>query len=306
MKTKWIMFAVILAALTGAGAFDARAAVEVGVGVDIRAEADFYAPLGGEGAWVDVGSYGRCWRPSRVDIAWQPYSDGYWVWTDNGWYWVSDEPWAWACYHYGSWVYSPGYAWVWVPGIEWAPAWVSWRTGGGYVGWAPLPPRRAFGLVTVDIAPERFVFVQSGQFHERVTPKTLVVNNKTIVRNTTVINNKGPELALMQKETHQKMRTMEMHEAIRKTPAPASVTRSDRPENKRDARPEAKPDVRRDAEPRGAPPASHPDVDKRAPERDSGRIIVPGGQRPPDEPPPQSHGGKGEDHREKGKGHEPR
>ena len=31
--------------------------------------------------------------------------------------------------------------WLWVPGREWGPAWVSWRTGGDYVGWAPLPPR---------------------------------------------------------------------------------------------------------------------------------------------------------------------
>ena len=23
----------------------------------------------------------------------------------------------------------------------WGPAWVSWRSGGGYVGWAPMPPR---------------------------------------------------------------------------------------------------------------------------------------------------------------------
>jgi len=35
---------------------------------------------------------------------------------------------------------APGLGWVWVPGYEWAPAWVSWRYGDEYVGWAPLPP----------------------------------------------------------------------------------------------------------------------------------------------------------------------
>ena len=31
--------------------------------------------------------------------------------------------------------------WVWVPDDVWGPAWVSWRYGDDYVGWAPLPPR---------------------------------------------------------------------------------------------------------------------------------------------------------------------
>jgi hypothetical protein len=59
--------------------------------------------------------------------------------------WFSDEPWAWAAYHYGRWTYNPYYGWVWIPGYEWAPAWVSWRTGGGYYGWAPLGPGQQYG-----------------------------------------------------------------------------------------------------------------------------------------------------------------
>jgi hypothetical protein len=30
--------------------------------------------------------------------------------------------------------------WYWVPGTVWAPAWVAWRSGPGYIGWAALPP----------------------------------------------------------------------------------------------------------------------------------------------------------------------
>src|SRR5204862_60637 len=26
------------------------------------------------------------------------------------------------------------------PGYDWRPAWVSWRTGGNYIRWVPLPP----------------------------------------------------------------------------------------------------------------------------------------------------------------------
>jgi len=69
-------------------------AVDIGINAsfEIRAEADFYAPLEEVGTWVDVDSYGRCWRPTRVSANWSPYIDGHWVWTDYGWYWVSDEP----------------------------------------------------------------------------------------------------------------------------------------------------------------------------------------------------------------------
>jgi hypothetical protein len=63
---------------------------------------------------------------------------------DYGWVWDSDEDWGWATYHYGRWTQVDGIGWCWVPGRVWAPAWVSWRYGGSYVGWAPLPPEARF------------------------------------------------------------------------------------------------------------------------------------------------------------------
>ena len=82
-------------------------------------------------------------RPAcRAD--WRPYEYGHWVYTDEwGWYWVSDDEeddWGWVTYHYGRWAFDRGLGWFWVPGDEWAPAWVDWRYGDDYVGWAPLPP----------------------------------------------------------------------------------------------------------------------------------------------------------------------
>src|ERR1700687_2264655 len=106
----------------------------------------FYNNLSG-GSWIEVGDYGYCWQPDVAASAdWRPYSDGYWAYTDLGWTWVSYEDFGWATYHYGRWVRLSGRGWVWVPGrdedLEWGPAWVSWRTGGDYIGWAPLPPAR--------------------------------------------------------------------------------------------------------------------------------------------------------------------
>jgi hypothetical protein len=91
------------------------------------------------GRWVDVDPYGRAWCP-EVSSAWSPYTIGYWASTDDGWYWVAEDPWGWVPYHYGRWTYDAFYGWVWVPGDVWAPAWVAWRYGSGWVGWAPLPP----------------------------------------------------------------------------------------------------------------------------------------------------------------------
>ncbi len=103
----------------------------------------FYTTLSPYGEWVQVDSYGRVWRPSPtvVGVGFRPYGPGgHWVHTDYGWSYESDWAWGWAPFHYGRWHLDPGYGWVWVPGNAWAPAWVSWRYGGGYVGWAPLPP----------------------------------------------------------------------------------------------------------------------------------------------------------------------
>jgi len=108
----------------------------------------FYDNLSSQGNWVQTDNYGYVWQPNVQDSDWAPYTNGHWVYTDEGWTWVADdsEPWGWATYHYGRWVNIDGQGWVWVPGYTWAPAWVSWRYGGGYCGWAPLPPDTFVGI----------------------------------------------------------------------------------------------------------------------------------------------------------------
>lgn len=106
----------------------------------------FYDGLVGAGRWVNISGYGSCWQPLGLSSDWAPYIDGHWTYTEDGWTWVSEEAWGWAVYHYGRWIYLPDDGWFWVPGYTWGPAWVRWRYGGGYCGWAPLPPQN----VTVD------------------------------------------------------------------------------------------------------------------------------------------------------------
>jgi hypothetical protein len=113
-------------------------------GYDPEAYRQFEEPLRSAGSWYDDATYGRVWMPSPLVVGndFTPYyTGGHWVLSEYGWTWVSDWSWGWAPFHYGRWVVVAGYGWAWVPGTVWGPAWVAWRSGGGYVGWAPLPPR---------------------------------------------------------------------------------------------------------------------------------------------------------------------
>ncbi len=101
----------------------------------------FYDELSPYGQWVDYPQHGYVWVPD-AGRDFRPYStNGHWVWSDDyEWMWVSDYDWGWAPFHYGRWLEDDFYGWVWVPGYEWSPAWVAWRDGGDYYGWAPLRP----------------------------------------------------------------------------------------------------------------------------------------------------------------------
>ena len=164
-----------------------RASLEVDVGL-------FYDDLSPYGDWIEYDEYGRVWVP-RVSHDWRPYTRGRWVWTDeSGWLWVSDENFGWAVFHYGRWLPDPRHGWVWVPGYEWAPAWVAWRSGGGYIGWAPLPPRATWqvgvgfrvGAAQIDawIAPQQYCFVEERAFVDPAVQRRIVPASDA----TTIIN----------------------------------------------------------------------------------------------------------------------
>jgi hypothetical protein len=129
-------------------------------GYDPQAYAQFDNSLAPYGAWVDDPTYGRVWVPSSAVVGggFTPYaSNGHWAMTEYGWTWVSDWDWGWAPFHFGRWAVMSGLGWGWVPGTLWGPAWVSWRVGGGYVGWAALPPRgTSIGRPTGAQSPWRF------------------------------------------------------------------------------------------------------------------------------------------------------
>jgi hypothetical protein len=127
------------------------------------------------------------------------------VLTEFGWTWVSDYSWGWAPFHYGRWIVIVGHGWCWVPGTIWGPAWVAWRAGDGFVGWAPLPPRGVSVAVTygghsgwrfsraADLAAPRPRCIPArdtrGMFHRT----TMVTNDRVLTRGPTTVHiNAGP------------------------------------------------------------------------------------------------------------------
>lgn len=101
---------------------------------------DFYNGLAPYGDWFQDPEYGYVWMPRNVGPNFRPYyTNGYWTMTEYGNMWISNYAWGWAPFNYGRWALRP-YGWIWVPGTQWAPAWVVWREGGGYYGWAPMAP----------------------------------------------------------------------------------------------------------------------------------------------------------------------
>jgi hypothetical protein len=155
---------------TGLIATSAHAQVSVGVSIG----GDFHVALEPYGAWHHHRRFGDVWVPASRSRDWRPYTVGHWVYTDDyGWYWVTDDQeadWGWITYHYGRWYRDADFGWFWIPNDVWGPAWVDWRYGDQYVGWAPEPPDEV--VDDVQDEPTYWSFVPAGDL---VAPSIVTV-----------------------------------------------------------------------------------------------------------------------------------
>ena len=157
----------------------------------------FYDELAPYGDWVRDQNHGYVWLP-YAEQGFHPYgTNGHWSMTSYGNTWVSYYDWGWAPFHYGRWYFDNYYqSWAWVPGYEWGPAWVNWRTGGGYYGWAPLAPGFSFN-VAVNLPNFYFVFIPRNRIYHRYAHRyyasyrnrVRIYNQTTIINNTVIYNN---------------------------------------------------------------------------------------------------------------------
>ena len=123
------------------------------------------------GEWAMFPGFGYGWSPF-APMGWAPYSMGMWGWYPGmGYTWISSEPWGWLPYHYGSWNLSPDFGWFWMPGNFgfWSPALVSWYTGPGWVGWAPLGLNSRPGLMR----PVTTISGRTIQIGQVITPQSV-------------------------------------------------------------------------------------------------------------------------------------
>jgi hypothetical protein len=175
----------------------------------------FYNELSPYGDWIMDPTYGYVWVP-YAEQGFHPYgTNGYWEMTNFGNTWVSNYEWGWAPFHYGRWFWNDFYGWAWVPGYEWGPAWVNWRTGGGYYGWAPLSPglqvNVAFNLPTnywVFIPQRRF---RARNFYRYCAPAyhvSHIYNRTTFINNTYVYNNTTYNTGPSRREIERSTRTV--------------------------------------------------------------------------------------------------
>src|SRR5262245_42194600 len=160
-----------------------------------QVSAEFQSALEPYGSWQPHPRFGEVWVPYDLPPGWRPYTYGRWVYTEDwGWYWVSDEEeadWGWVAFHYGRWVRDRRLGWFWVPGDEWAPAWVDWRRGDDYVGWAPLPPDEVIYEYASDptywiFLPPRYLVAPRVRTYFLPPQRTFVVFQRTVIVNRTV------------------------------------------------------------------------------------------------------------------------
>lgn len=155
-------------------------------------EVYIYDYLSRYGGWVELAPYGYVWFPEDVHYGWRPYTRGRWVWTDYGWTWVSRFTWGWVPFHYGRWGWDDRLGWFWTVGTTWGPAWVTWRTGSRYIGWAPLPPNVRFipgyGIrrLSFNIPSSYWVFVEGSYFYSDRMDRYLLPpeRNRRLIRTT--------------------------------------------------------------------------------------------------------------------------
>ena len=258
----------------------------------------FYDDLSPYGDWVRSPEYGWAWFPRDVRPYWRPYNDGRWVMTEYGWTWISYEPFGWATYHYGRWAWDPRIGWLWVPGTVWGPAWVSWQHGGGYVGWAPLPPTVGFSLslglqlggfdLRLGIRPDAYNFVPERSFLEpRLSGYLLpTARNVTIINNTTNITkytyndnrvyNSGVDLRSVERATGKRVQQRRVSEVRTKRVAEvvADEVRVYRPEQQKLEAVRGKERAEKEHKSAGRPAATREQQQPAVQRRDAPEIVV--------------------------------
>ena len=187
--------ALAISACIAIGALSASVTIATLAPAQAQMSAEFQSALQPYGSWQLHPRFGEVWVPYDLPPGWRPYSYGQWVYTEEwGWYWISDEEeadWGWVTFHYGRWARDRRLGWFWVPGDEWGPAWVDWRRGDDYVGWAPLPPDQVIYEYDSDptywiFLPPRYLVAPRVRTYFLPPQRNVIVFQRTVIVNRTM------------------------------------------------------------------------------------------------------------------------
>lgn len=231
--TRWLGFFALGLVMLSSMIAPKKAEASINRGVSFQI---FYDELAPYGDWVRDARHGYIWLPA-VEQDFHPYGTaGHWAMTEFGNTWVSYYDWGWAPFHYGRWYFDDYFqSWAWVPGYDWGPAWVNWRTGGGYYGWAPLGPG-AFINVNIGLPAFHWVFLPRHRIYHHYAyryyaphrTRVRIYNNTTIINNTYVYNNQtyvtGPSRSELRQVTGRNVPVYQVRNA--ETPGRTSVSRN--------------------------------------------------------------------------------
>lgn len=176
----------------------------------------FYDELSPYGTWINDPEYGYVWRPDVDQQDFRPYyTNGRWAMTEYGNTWVSNYDWGWAPFHYGRWIYNRYNSWIWLPDTTWGPAWVDWRSGGGYYGWAPMAPTvgvhiRIGGYRRPDFCwnfiPQANIYINTFPRYTAYRSNNVYIQRTVVINNTYVRNNRtyytGPRVDEVRRATN--------------------------------------------------------------------------------------------------------
>lgn len=169
---------------------NASAAQAVAQGIAPTLE-DFKRTLDRFGRFVYSERYGDVWQPSVLPPGWHPYPACNWVYDRSfGWTYDDRTEWGRIVHHYGRWAHDAQAGWVWIPGAEWSPAWVIWRTGAEWTGWAPTPPASDQQETTLAAfeTDKQWTFMETAKIGVRCRVEAAAPSPAPILKVTRIVN----------------------------------------------------------------------------------------------------------------------
>ena len=184
-------FLLVCAILPTTVAGPAQAAPAAAIQAQAPSLDEFKAVLSGYGQYIYSERYGEVWKPSVVPAGWHPYPVCRWVY-DRNFGWTYDDPSIWGkiIHHYGRWASDGSNGWVWIPGTQWSPAWVIWRGGGDWTGWAPTPPatdQQEISLANFNV-DRQWTFIETAKLGNRCDNEPSAVPAGTFAGSAPVTN----------------------------------------------------------------------------------------------------------------------